>query len=92
MCKRLLLITLVLTMTACAFGPPRIVAKTTMPAPSAQDMTDCPELALPTSGRAGDLLANHVETAKAYHECRARQAGLADYIRRVRQALNAEKD
>jgi len=43
---------------------------------------------MPASGKAGDLLANHVEVAQMYQECRARQKGLADHINKVKQVID----
>lgn len=64
------------TLTACASGP------TPMPAPRmppAGLTTRCPALPPPASGQSANLLANHVEIALLYHQCRDRHSALSDW-------------
>lgn len=88
MSRHLLPLLLASTLTACASGVPQTAASLTLPDPPAQDMQPCPDLPDPASGKAGDLLANHVATAKAYQECKARQAALAEHARKIKQVLD----
>lgn len=74
-----LLLIAALTLTACASGAPPMPIPTLNP--PAADMTDCPPLEQPASGRTQDLLANHVATAKEYHLCRAHHQGLVQWLR-----------
>lgn len=60
-------------LTGCASGPTPI--PTRLPPPNLT--TPCPGLSAPASARPGDLLANHVATARLYHDCKARQRALA---------------
>ena len=73
-----LMLFVVLTMTACAFGPPPMQAPTLTP--PEEEMAMCPALPPPASGRLTDLLANHIATAEAYHQCRDRHRGLIDWL------------
>lgn len=90
MYKPLLLLSCALMLTACASGVRPTGASLTMPLPSPQDMTPCEtQIPPPASGARADLLANHVETAKALHSCAAKQAALVRHIQAVRQAQTA---
>lgn len=68
-----------LMMSACASGAPPMPTPTLNP--PVADMTDCPPLEQPASGRMQDLLANHVATAQEYHLCRAHHQGLVQWLR-----------
>jgi hypothetical protein len=48
--------------------------------PPADKMAQCPTLPQPASPNLTDLLANHIATAKAYHECRDRHQALTDWL------------
>ena len=50
-------------------------------------MQPCPDLPDPASGKAGDLLADHVAVAKLYQQCRTRQQGLAEHATQVQKAI-----
>lgn len=91
MCRLLLLPLSALMLTACASGVPPTGANLRLPDPSAQDMQPCPDLPAPTSGKAGDLLANHVTVAKLYQECRTRQQGLAEHAAKVKHAIESAR-
>lgn len=67
-----------LTLMGCASGAPPMQLKR-RPPPNL--IIPCPSLPQPDSGRLGDLLLNHVETAALYHTCRERQRALADWAR-----------
>lgn len=87
MCKRLLLLSFVWMMTACASGVPPTGASLTLPNPSPQDAQPCPEPDQPANGSRAEVLMNHVALAKVYRECQRRQAALVQHIKAVQQAL-----
>ena len=91
MWKNLLRLLPVWMMTGCALGTTPIVAQLSLPQPPAADMQPCPELPPAESGKAGDLLSNHAAVAKLYHECKARQQGLADHAQAVQRAMTTVK-
>lgn len=69
-----------LMLMGCASGVPPMPAVSKR-YPPANLITPCPpELPQPATGKGPDLLANHVETAKLYHECRVRLEGLAGWV------------
>ncbi|WP_293766369.1 hypothetical protein [uncultured Aquitalea sp.] len=71
----------VLMLTACASGnPPTLAPTLTVPA----NLTaKCPDLPLLQSGSLNDLLSNHIQVAKAYHECRNHHNDLADWLKKT---------
>ncbi|MFZ5483502.1 MAG: Rz1-like lysis system protein LysC [Pseudomonadota bacterium] len=79
MSKPLPLIALASMLTACASGPPP--TPTTGRSPPPHLVIPCPALPAPASGRAGDLLANHVMTMRAYHTCLDRHKTLSEWAR-----------
>ncbi len=87
MCRPLLLLLSAWMLTACASGVPPTAASWRPPPPPAQDLQPCPELPEPASGRAGDLLANHVAVARLYQACRTRQQGLAEHATQIQKAI-----
>ncbi len=74
MCNRILTLMIAcLMVSACAHGVKRMpveLMKPDLTIPPAQ-LAQCPELPQPASGKRSDLLRNHVEVARMYHECRA---------------------
>lgn len=68
----------VLMMTACASGVPPTQAPTLTP--PEEELAMCPALPQPASGKLTDLLANHIATAEAYHQCRDRHRGLIEWL------------
>jgi len=71
----------VLTLTACAHGAKRI-QEVTPPVPDLvippTHLELCPEtLPQPDNGSRSELLRNHIEVARMYHECRIKHRALA---------------
>lgn len=74
----LLLAIAALMLTACAHGvPPTATPKLLPPAGLTQD---CGELPQPASGKAQDLLADHVKVTRMYHLCRERLRFLVEWM------------
>jgi len=70
-----------LMLTACTFGnPPTQVPTLTAPANLTSKCPDLPQL---QSGSLNDLLSNHIQVAKAYHECRNHHNDLADWLQKT---------
>jgi hypothetical protein len=68
----------VLTLTGCASGVTPMAMP--MPKPAAILTLPCPPLPMPASGRALDLLTNHIEVAQHYAQCRAKQRALSEFL------------
>lgn len=71
-----------LTMTACASGGLR-TREPTLTAPEAS-MAPCEPLPQPKSGAMTELLINHNEVARSYHQCRNRHQALIDWLEATR--------
>ena len=80
MCKPMLslMLAVTLTLTACASGKPRTPGPT-LTVPEA-DKAPCETIPQPKDGSQTELLANHVMTAKLYHQCRDRHQGLINWL------------
>ena len=74
-----------LTMTACASGGLRTQEPTLNP-PEAL-IALCPPLPQPQSGAMTDLLINHNEVARSYHQCRNRHQALINWLEATTDAL-----
>lgn len=80
MCKSILIPLIAASMlAACASGPQPMLAPRLLP-PASLTQLPSEELPPPTSGRLPDLLANHVETARLYHQLRERFTGLVQWL------------
>lgn len=67
-----------LMLTACASGgQPMPGLKLTPPAPQ---MASCPSLPQPTDTSWTALLANHIQVAKQYHQCRDNHQALVNWL------------
>ncbi len=75
-----------LTMTACASGGLRTQAPTLNPPQSAIAL--CEPLPQPASGAMTDLLINHNEVARSYHQCRDRHPALINWLEATNDALS----
>jgi len=66
----------------CASGMQLMPAAPKRSPPPASSTTPCQdELPQPASAKGTDLLANHVEAAKLYHDCRLRHQDLAGWAK-----------
>ena len=74
-----------LTMTACASGGLRTQEPTLSP-PEAL-IAPCPTLTQPQSAEMTDLLINHNEVARSYHQCRDRHQALINWLEATTDAL-----
>lgn len=72
----------------CASGPPPTpVTFQRLPPPSL--VAPCaPPPPAPATFRGADLLANHVEAMRAYHDCRAKHRDLAEWARNPTRAAD----
>lgn len=74
----LLMIFAISMLTACASGGTPMPGLMLPPPQTA--MAPCPPLPPPLSGKPMDLLSNHIEVAKLYHQCRDRHQALINWM------------
>lgn len=76
----LLIVTASCLTSACSSGGPRTPVAPIRVAPPPNLLTPPPRLPMPISGRPTDLLANHIEVARLYHQLADQMCNLLAYL------------